>query len=373
LGRNNTTTFQFDPHGDLTRVTDPLGNTVSTRFDPSNNPVEMTDPLGRITKTTYDSADRPLVMTDPRGKQVSREYDDNGNLVAFTDKMKNKTTLAYDENNRLIETTDALGRKAVNTRDALGRVTTFTNARGQQIQYTFDNDGRITGKRFKEDPAGGVEDEATYARDANGNVTQMGDDWGTSLYTYDASNRVTAITYPSGKSVSFTYNPSGLPATVTYPNGMVATYTYDNFNRLDSPTAGRSGPVVGNGEKPPQVLSLQMASGGNTRTISYSYNAAALPTLTDRPLTVADTSYTYDGTGMRVKRVVSGGATVQYHYGPGDQLLFTADGAGTVLACYVWKGSALAAMMVGNSVLTRPGRAGGLRYRLSGGSDERNL
>jgi RHS repeat-associated protein len=60
----------------------------------------------------------------------------------------------------------------------------------------------------------------------------------------------------------------------------------------------------------------------------------------------------YDGNGLRVKRTVTGGAVTQFHYGPGDKLLFTTDGAGALLACYIWNGASVAAITVGNSLDT---------------------
>jgi RHS repeat-associated protein len=53
-----------------------------------------------------------------------------------------------------------------------------------------------------------------------------------------------------------------------------------------------------------------------------------------------------------VVRRVTGGETTRYHHGPAGNLLFTSDGAGTVRTIYIWKGSTLAAMLTGPSLLT---------------------
>ena len=307
----HATMIERDELGLPTSVADPLGNTTETIYDPSNNPVRVTDPLGRVIQTTYDNADRPLVLTDPAGKTVKRTYDDNGNLLTLVDKNNNTTSFTYDQNNRLVQTADPLGKKVSNTRDALGRITTITNARGQQIRFTRDNDGRVTEKAYKDDPtsAGTFAAEATYTYDGNGNVTQRIDDWGTATFVYDANNRVTSISYPSGKSTSFTYNAAGLPETIVYPGGLVVTYGYDEFNRLPSPTLTRSGSLIGASEVPNQVTSLQMSLNAASQTISYTYNGLGQPTLTDRPGAVADTTYAYDSANRMTSMLHIAGAT----------------------------------------------------------------
>lgn len=455
----HVTLIQRNELGFATRVEDPLGNTTLTAYDPSNNPVQVTDPLGRITTTTYDEDNRPLVITDAAGKSVRRTYDANGSLLTVTDKNAGKTAFSYDANNRLVQSIDPLGKKVSQTRDKLGRTSITTNARGQAVRLTYDDDGRVTEKAYKENPlpAGTFAAEATYSYDGNGNLTQQVDDWGTSTFVYDANNRVSSITYPTGKTASFTFNAAGLPETVTYPNGLVVTYAYDDFNRVKSPTIARSGSLVGDGEAANQVTQLTMTLGAATKIIGWTYNALGQVTGIDRPGLVADTTctydaanrlaslvhgdpllplvshqygldaagnvaadtvsgtlaladplpdaatstynlasqvkqrnaavysydadgnltgisggrftaaytpenlptditrlndsatetihYTYDAAGMRVKRAVTGGATTQFHYGPGGQLLFTTDGAGTMTAAYIWKGSTLAAML----------------------------
>lgn len=340
--------------GFVTMMTDPLGNIATTEYDPSNNPTAITDALGRGTKTTYDAKNRPLVSTDATGKAVARAYDDDGNLTSFTDKRKGVTTFDYDAANRLVKTTDPLGRTVTNTRDAVGRITATTNARGQQIKFTYDNDGRVTKREYVESEGAPPVTEAVFTYDANGNVTSQTDDWGTTTRIFDANNRVTSITYPGGKIATFTYNESGLPATITYPGGLVVTYTYDNFNRLPSPTIGRSGSLVGAAERAVQITSLQMALGGNIRTIAYTYNASALPTLTDRPGTVPDTTYTYDGMNRLASMSHGGLLTWSYTYDAVSNMI-EKNASGTALLAEPLPEPAHLAYNKANQVTTRNG------------------
>ena len=45
-GGGPTTTWQYDPNGNVTAVTDPLGNTTWTQYNAWNEPVAVTDALG---------------------------------------------------------------------------------------------------------------------------------------------------------------------------------------------------------------------------------------------------------------------------------------------------------------------------------------
>jgi RHS repeat-associated protein len=278
-------------------VTDALGNRSQTEYDPSNNPVITMDAMGRVTKQSYDDANRPLVFIDPRGKKTTRAYDDNGNLISFTDKKNNLTRFEYDANNRLVSTTDALGKKVTQARDAIGRTVTVTNARSQQVLFTYDADGRMIEKKYQTAPPAPAVSDATSTYDAVGNVTQRVDAWGTTTFSYDAANRVTSMTYPTGLSATFTYTPTGQLATVTYPGGLVATYTYDGRSAMASPTARRSGRLTGHTPRPARVTSLTLTQSAVSKTITYLYDASGLPSTTLRPDLAPDTLFSYDAAG----------------------------------------------------------------------------
>ncbi len=474
----NITAIARNDFGYITSITDALGNLTQTDYNPENLPERITDPLGRVTSTAYDTNGRPIKVTDPLGRITTREYNAQGGLTKLTDARKAATTFTYDENDRLLSMTDPLGKKVQHERDALGRVTTTTNARGEQIRVTYDEDGRVTKKESKAATSGAVFVEvAGTSMDANSNLTSRKDDWGTATWTYDASNRATAIAYPGGKSAQFTYTATGQIASITYPGGLVVTYTYDSFNRQKIPSVFRSGSeVIGAKEPTSNVTAMSLSLNSETAQVTYqhdfagrlvdvsrtllpasastihstyTYDALGRPTrmkhdvpagtafdwllsydavgnvitethdgdanslpllpvpaaftydlggriktragvahtydadgnLTtiagglfqatytseNRPLSIQRkigteteiSNHLYDGSGMRVRRQ-TGAETIHYHYGPGNRLLFTTDGAGTVLTSYVWSDRGLVAAVKGTSLTT------GLQHYLTG-------
>ena len=46
VGGGPTTTWQYDLNGNVTAVTDPLGNTTWTQYNAWNEPIKATDALG---------------------------------------------------------------------------------------------------------------------------------------------------------------------------------------------------------------------------------------------------------------------------------------------------------------------------------------
>jgi RHS repeat-associated protein len=292
-----TTTLTRNDFGFITKLTDALGNATLTDYDPDNLPVKNTDALGRITTTAYDSQGRPTVVTDPLGKTIIRAYNANGSLLSLTDKRKAKTTFSYDENNQLVTVTNPLAQKVSHQRDALGRVTVTTNARGEQMRITYDADGRVTKKEYA--PKGGTfSDEATSQYDASGNLTSRTDDWGTSTWSYDADNRITSTTYPTGKTLGVSYTNSGQVSTLTYPGGLSVTYTYDTFNRHKIPSPFRSGSeTMGTVEPVSNVLQVSFTLGGQTRAVQFIHDPAGRLLAIDRPNGVVNSTFDYDAAG----------------------------------------------------------------------------
>lgn len=312
------TEIERDEFGYPTSVTDPLGHVATTEYDPNHNPVRRVDALGRVASTTYDDLNRPLVFTDARGKVSSRSYDDAGNLTSFTDERKGRTQFAYDGNQRLTATTDALGKSVSLVRDAMGRVGTRTNARGQVVRYTYDDDNRLTQKEVAATAGGPFSQVATYGYDENGNLVEREDAWGAMTWVYNANNRTTSVSYPTGKSVAFTYDDAGLIETLTYPNGLVVTYSYDDFNRQSLPRTFRSSPeaeLVGMAEKPNQVSALRLSKGGPDVNLAYVHDAAGRVTTLTRPAALV-TRFTYDaaGRGESLSHELLGAALLQYGF-----------------------------------------------------------
>ena len=87
----------YDAAGNVTRSTSASGGVTTYTYDDANQVTSMVDPRGNV------SGANPADFT------VSYQYDPAGNLARVTDQLGRATTLAYDSNSRTTSRTDANG------------------------------------------------------------------------------------------------------------------------------------------------------------------------------------------------------------------------------------------------------------------------
>lgn len=136
-GRGETVTFDFMDALDKVAITLP-GNAVQTvAFDASGDLVR-TDPNGNVAKLELAYNDAELSRTLEDGNMVGREFDPGGNLTKLTVPGGHADTFGYDALNRRISFTDSAGETATTIYDAEGRVVSHTNRNGKKISYTYN-------------------------------------------------------------------------------------------------------------------------------------------------------------------------------------------------------------------------------------------
>jgi RHS repeat-associated protein len=323
--------------GSLTQqFRDAIGNLVS-QVDPNNNPatahdydafnrlIRTVDALGGNTGYAYDPNDRLKQVATPNGAATTYQYDDLGNLLAEQSPDRGTLMHAYDNAGNLVATVDARGVTVRYAYDALNRLT-FIDYPGsdEDVSYTYDagpacslGAGRLC---TAQDESGLTE----YAYDAFGNVTQqahteLGVTY-TTGYTHDAGDRVTAITYPDGRRVTYTRDALGRITAVTATVNGVATViasgrTYRADGLLTAQTYGNGLPEVRQYDLQGQ-LTYQSLGQADTRVYAYDPNGnltqkQTLPEVADYGYDPLDRlrqttrdggsdGYTYDGNGNRL-------------------------------------------------------------------------
>jgi len=171
-------------------------------------------------------------------------YDPAGNLTSLTLPDNSRLTYGYDTAHRLISTTDLFGNNIASTLDALGDVT-LTNVSNPSgtIERThsdiFDYLGRVL------QDIGGASQTTIYTYDNNGNALTITDpDTNLTQQSFDALNRVSTVTYPSpGGTATMSYDEHNRVLTVTYPKGHTTSYVYDGFGDAilqASPDSGKT-------------------------------------------------------------------------------------------------------------------------------------
>jgi RHS repeat-associated protein len=266
-----------DAVGNLVRATDPNANPATEhQYDGLNRLLRTVDALGGATAYAYDVNDRPAQVLAPNAAATAYAHDDLGNLLEERSPDRGRTTYAYDAAGNLVSATDARGVTASYSYDALNRVSavryTSSSTSGpspEDITYRYDvgdNCAFGVGRLCAVQDASGTSE---YGYDPFGNVTeQRKSELGVTYvtrYTYDAADRLTSLTYPDGRLVTYArdgagrvsavattapdgtattlasgigYRADGLLTTLTYGSGLPETRTHDLQGRLTYQSLG---------------------------------------------------------------------------------------------------------------------------------------
>jgi RHS repeat-associated protein len=329
--------FGYDSRGNRSSVIDPREHETTYEYDLLNRMTEADEPLGTATQYGYDANGDVTSVTDPRGNTTSYGYDKLGRLAEVAQPLEKTTTYTYDKaSNRLTETTAAgtleYGYNADNqlaevkagesTLRSLGYnadnlLSSATDAEGHKIEAGYNEDGLVNSIKD------GRGQSLTRSYNSRGALTKQVDGRGTLEYGYDKLGRLTSLTDPQSKSLSFGYDPEGDPIEVKRPSGVTTTNVYNNAGRLAETTSKEEGGTV------LEALKYGYDPAGNVTSridqrleqeTTYAYDA--LNRLAEfNPPGEGATSYGYDEAGNRTE---AGGTT--YNYNALNQLTESSDG-----------------------------------------------
>lgn len=324
--KNLNTTYVYDGVGNITRMTDRRGRVMDYSYDPLNRISQAADADGRITTYAYDLAGNLARVIDSQSGEILMSYDALNRLTEVitaqgaiqyaydaigrrttrTISGGDVTTYTYDKVNRL-KTVTLRGRTLTYTYDAAGRLTEKVLPNGIKAAYQYDAADRVTGIAYaktdntpieavgytydaggqrivkalggssvQETPFTATYDEAnrltqitiagevfTLTYDANGNLeSKSGPASGTTTYTWNARNQLTAISGPSG-SANFRYDAFGRRIEKTV-NGATTGFLYDGAQAIAELKGTALDTVYHTGLEIDEVLARYGASGNRT-------------------------------------------------------------------------------------------------------------
>ena len=212
--QGKATSYGYDPNGNRTTVTDPLGHTTTTAYDALNRLIQMTDAAQGQTRLAYDGQDQLTQVTDPRNLATTYTIDGLGNRTSQTSPDTGTTVSTVDAAGNLLTEKDAKGQTTTSTYDALNRPLLTTYADGRQIRRTWDQGthgkGRLT--QIEEITSGAITGTLQYTYDALGRIASdtrtQGSLSHTVSYTY-TDGKLSSLTLPSGRKVAYTRNSLG--------------------------------------------------------------------------------------------------------------------------------------------------------------------
>ncbi len=370
---SDITTYSYDSQGDLTSTINAIGQvTQITDYDAHGNPLSMLDDNGVVTQMSYDERQR-LTSKTVAGATTIYEYDPAGQLIRVTQPNGAALSYIYDDAHRLIGIEDSMGNRMTYTLDAMGnrtqeevfdpegvlrrsqsqvydqlsRLKEIHGANGQLTEYEYDANGNRTATT-----AAGMYSTLSQF-DALERLIKVTDaNNGETLYTYDALGHLTSVTDPEGLTTTFTYNAFGDLIVQASPDTGTTSYTYDQAGNRISQTDARGITATYSYDALNRLTAIDYP--GAEEDVAYHYDGTNYSTSLEngigRQTGIEDqsgaTTFSYDARGNLItdERVIGGQTyATRYQYDQADnlvgitypsgrQLNFTRDAVGQVTA-----------------------------------------
>ena len=334
----STTIYAYTATGKLRSVVDALGNETTYTYDKLDNlkSIHRAEGLvsveeknddnfpkigedGHVTLYSYNLAGQLTKVTDALGQEETYEYDQYGRLITKTDRDSFDTTyeyndlgavtkvgygdgrsvaFSYDELNHLSEINDWLGKTTLEN-DIFGRLSKVTDYQDRTVAYEYNALGAKTKLTY---PDGR---QALYSYDEEGKLSSITGNGEQTSYAYDELGRLIEKLLPNGVKQAYSYLPGGNleSMTSTDKEGILDKYFYSYNN---------SGLISGIGR---ERRDLDAVSG------QYDYQYDEVGRLTRSSLNgELRASYEYDAFGNRTS-LIEKDAQTTYTYDVLDRLV----------------------------------------------------
>jgi RHS repeat-associated protein len=350
------TFYQYDTFGNLTQITDPLGNYKVQSFDAvgrmlkqiayASNGVAMatnlfayepggkvsatTNALGGVTTVIYNSRGQPESQTNADGSTNGWQYDLSGRVVEEIGRNGAFWGTAYDDANLRVTKIYTNGASALATNitrfDHRGNAVQNTDANGNLYTNLYDGLDRI---KIAAGPTivtiSGTTNAPGPGSGLTTNILQQ-----IATYVYDGSGKVLTVSNALGEKTVTTIDPIGRPIRVeTFSaSGTSVRVTTTGYS------ADHNSVTVTNGTGTNAIVTTTYTdTGGNpVLTIGYptngvieyafeQYDAAGNPVLQEQLsssggtiTTWATNAWTYDGLNRVATETTKDGAVTTYSY-----------------------------------------------------------
>jgi len=298
-----TTSYDYDGVGSLTKVTLPDGSFLSYSYDSAHRLTGMEDNLGnRIVYTLDVIGNRTQEQVRDPANQLaqtrSRVINNLNRLFRELGAQSQTTEYAYDNQGNVISVKDPLNRITSNQYDALNRLKQVTSPApiSAVTQYGYNGLDALTQVT---DPRSLV---TGYSINGLGNLTQQSSpDTGTTTSTYDAAGNLLTQIDAKSQTTTYTYDALNRVSSITFQDGSKHNYTYD------SGTNG-IGHLTGIAELNPSLVVIAQ--------VAYGYDQRGRVVSEARTInSVAyTTSYRYDSPGRLDQLTYPSGRIVSYAF-----------------------------------------------------------
>jgi YD repeat-containing protein len=238
-GTNDVIISTYDSFGRTRTKTDGSGYTLTFDYDGMDRISRVTHPDTTFSQYIYDRLDLAMLQ-DRAGRQTHFEHDPHGQLTRRTDPLGRTTVYQWCRCGAIKSIVDPLGRTTSWLTDVQGRRIGKQYADGSQVTYSFeattsrlrqviDEEQQVTQYAYNRD------DTLAFVAYSSGAVPTPG-----VSFTYDPDySRVSSMTDGTGTTL-YSYNPIGAPPALgagrlasvdgPLPNDTI-TYAYDELGR----------------------------------------------------------------------------------------------------------------------------------------------
>ena len=365
-GELESITYGYDSAGGVA-ITDAQGNVAKLLQNASGQVSRIEDALGRVTEFRYNETGNLIRIIAPENNLSSFNYDSRGNLLSATDPLGQRVEFTYGQQfDQIQKVRDQRGndiRYTYDTQGILGRIIyaddsseafsynskgdmmISVNRRGEDIDYTYDGRGLLTKKVF----ADGT--QATFVYDSRGNLTKATDADSNVTYAYDSANRLTQVSYGTGRSLTFAFDAGGRRTQMVDQDGFTTNYQYDAVGRLQKLTDGNGANIItytydsvgrlarednGNGtyttysyDVVGQLSNIINYQANNTINSRFGYTYDSLGRRTSSTTLEGKTTYHYDATGQITSVVLPNNLTISYEYDAAGNRISVKDSGAT--------------------------------------------
>ena len=289
-----TTTYAYDPYGNVSDVTQPID-------------LSATPQLSATTHYDYDTLGRQVQRTDPRNPiyTTKTSYDLLGRVVSVARRIDATTTTVscshYDLNGNVDEAADGLGRHIRYTYDNLNRVTAVTDP------YPGAGNICVAGSALTQTAPPSWVKSVLTEYDWRGNVTKR----------TDQINHITQTVYNLAGQMVKSIATDNSPTYTAYDGAGRAIYQTDGLGAQPDTTqaAWPMQPCVATGFAPPAHTSVSCYNAADQLVQTLSL------TVVGTTNTARSTQYVYDVAGRQQSVTDAKNATTQYDYNARGQLL----------------------------------------------------
>lgn len=307
------TTRTFDVLGRITQITMPRGDDAN----PSYTTTVSTTYAGDVTTVTDQASKQRRLVTDALGRLI-KVHEPTSSGLGTVGSPNQETTYLYDVLDNLVKITQGSQYRYLKY-DSLSRLIREKTAE-QTANSSYDMSDSLTGN-------------SSWSRkleyNSNGLLTRTNDARGVQAdFSYDALNRLTLIDYSdSTPDRRYYYDSQTLPSGAPtydhgYANGRLIGMTYGASTSTNGTYFGY--------DSMGRVKEQRQVTGGNTYSLSYTYNLGGLRSTETYP-TGRVLTHSYDNAG-RLSQISDGTTTFasSLGYAPTGGLLSETWGNGAV-------------------------------------------